>query len=285
MTMVRAALIGSMLLLVLAGCNSSPLEGAKGIGGGRYWKLRVLGEGARNPTDSDSVLVRVRIAQWGHDAGSLFSTEEWYGMHGEQSELFGRLRTGDSVSLAMEHADVPWIALGVTPPAVIPDSPWIAMELGLRAIRSNMESREVHAAILASRTSSDEDSTLARFFAGSKVAWKDRGEVRYELDDSKGKGPLIRSGQLVTMHYTARFLDNGRVFDDTRKGRSAITWRLGDPGQVMKGLEVAAHLMRAGDKGSFVFPSEYAFGPRGSSSGIVPPWTPVLYEVEVMAVE
>ena len=44
-------------------------------------KLRMLGEGEVLPTDSDSVLMRVRMARHDGAPGSLFSTEHWYGMH------------------------------------------------------------------------------------------------------------------------------------------------------------------------------------------------------------
>lgn len=278
-------LLPLLAFLLLLSCDRSPLDGAKRIAPGTYWKLQVLGEGARHPNDSDSVLVRVRIARLGEEPGSLFSTERWFGMDHDAAPIFERLRTGDSASLAMEAARVPWTALGAVAPTMKVDSPWVALELGLRGIRSHAESREVAAALLASRDHAHEDSTLARFFQASTVPWRNYGEVRYTIDGARGKGAPVRSGQLVTFHYTARFLDTGRVFDDTRKGGAPITWRLGDPEQVMKGLEIAAHLMRLGDQGRFVFPSAVAFGPRGSSSGIIPPWTPVLYDIEVVGVE
>ncbi|MFT3885524.1 MAG: FKBP-type peptidyl-prolyl cis-trans isomerase [Flavobacteriales bacterium] len=47
-------------------------------------------------------------------------------------------------------------------------------------------------------------------------------------------------------------------------------------------MEVALHVLRFGGRGRFIVPAELAFGPKGSSSGIVPPWTPLLYDVEVL---
>lgn len=138
-------------------------------------------------------------------------------------------------------------------------------------------------ALRMSRTQADEDSILAEFLTESKVKWKQDVGVYYVLDTSAGKGPRIQSGELATLAYTASFLDNGKVFDEQRKGDGGLTFRLGDPGQVIKGLEVAAHLLpRTGGRGRFVIPSELAFGPKGSSSGIVPPWTPLLYDVTVL---
>lgn len=276
--------IAAALVLLCAGCSRSPLPGAKRIADGVFWKLRTLGEGERLSTDSDSVLMRVRMARLGAEPGSLFSTERWYGMQGVRPTtaglLFGRMRPGDSVSVAIEAARVPWTAFGTTAPAGA-DTGWITVELALLRQRSHAESRAIAEALRPMRTEHDEMRLLADYFKGDST-WSEFLGVHYKLDGPPGAP--VQSGDLVTIAYRASFLDNGKVFDDTH--RQPITFRLGDPGQVIKGLEVAVHLLpRNGGRGRFLIPSELAFGPGGSSSGIVPPWTPVLYEVEVIGAD
>lgn len=265
--------------LLLAACSSGPLPGSKRIADDVYWKLRVLGEGERTPTDGDSVLVRVRMAQWDKAPGSLFSTEQWYGPH-TADLFFGRMREGDSASVAARAARIPWAALGASTPAA--DTGWIALELSVRDIRSQAERRAQQQAILDSRTPLDQERMLADFLQRTPGKWRTFMGVSYLLDSTRVKGRPVQSGDLLSVHYSASFLDNGHVFDDTHRGGQPLTFRLGDPGQVIKGLEIAAHLLRYGGRGRFVVPAELAFGPRGSSSGIVPPWTPVLYDVEVL---
>ena len=107
--------------------------------------------------------------------------------------------------------------------------------------------------------------------------------VTYVLDGPlEGSCPLVRSGDLVTIGYTASTLTDPHPIDDTYQTGQPLSFRLGDPGQVIKGIEVAVHLLPKGGKGRFIIPSALAFGPAGSSSGIVPPWTPLLYRVEVL---
>lgn len=276
----------AVVVLLLAGCVHPPLPGAKRIADGIFWKLRTLGEGERLSTDSDSVLVRVRMARLGAEPGSLFSTERWYGMQGIRPTvaglLFGKMRQGDSVSVAIEAARVPWTVLGAAMPPAGTDTGWVALELSLLQQRSRAESRALAEALLSLRTEADEERILTAYLLGDP-SWSEFLGVLYKLDTTRGRGEPIQSGDLITIAYTASFLDNGRVFDDTH--RQPLTFRLGDPGQVIKGLEVAAHVLpRKGGKGRFIIPSKLAFGPTGSSSGIVPPWTPVLYEVEVVSV-
>lgn len=271
-----------LLLALLAGCSRSPLRGGSKIGQDVYWRLNLLGDGERTPTDSDSVLVRVRVARPGAAAGSIFSTEGWYGMGGEKgtSKYFARLRQGDSATVMLPSGSAPWKDLGSALPLAAKDTGWIMMELSMLDLRSIAESREQQRVRLMTRTETDEQRILSDFFSRSTAEWKQALGVYYTLDPSNGNGARVQSGELVTLAYTASFLDNGQVFDEEKDG---LTFRLGDPDQVIKGLEAAAHLLaRKGGSGCFIVPSELAFGPKGSSSGIVPPWTPLMYEVTVL---
>ena len=271
-------------VLLLCACDGSPFAGFKPINDEVHFKLRMLGDGERLSTDSDSVLVRVRIARHGDEPGSLFSTEQWYGaieaVLPEGSATAIRFHEGDSVSMVAKAERIPWMSIGAERDAAA-DTGWIDMELSLFALRSREESRQLAEQARMARTAADEDSTLARFFANEPKEWPHFMGVFYQLDKKNPKRPKIQSWQMVTIAYTARFLDTGLIFDDTRTPQQPLTFRLGDPDQVVKGLEIAVHLLPEKGKGRFIIPSELAFGATGSSSRIVPPWTPVLYEVEV----
>lgn len=272
-------------LAMLASCGPSPLPGGKRIADGVYWRLNALGDGERFPSDSDSAFVRVRVAFRGAPPGSLFSTERWYGMAGSPDigVYFAKLRTGDSATVMVQADKLPWAQLGAVRPATAKDTSWIEMEIAMRGMRSLEQSRAVREALLQARTRVDEDSILNVFLADTAQHWKKAYGILYQMSPGKPKGPLVQYGEQVTLTYTARFLENGTVFDHVTATGGGLQFRLGDPGQVIKGLEIATSLLpRNGGKGRFIIPSELGFGPFGSSSGIVPPWTPLLYEVEVL---
>ncbi len=283
---MRQGCFGLILLaLLLAGCSDSPLPGGSRIAENVYWRLNMLGDGERTPTDSDSVYVRVRMAAPGAAPGSWYSTEKWYPMGDGRrtSTYFGQLRQGDSATVLLRSSRAPWVELGATLPPLVTDTNWVQMELSIREIRSLQESRELAQAALMARTEADEDRILADFLKTSELPWQKSMGIWYVLDTPAVNGPRVQSGQLVTMAYVASFLDNGKLFDEQTAEEGGLTFRLGDPDQVIKGLEVAAHLLPAkGGSGRFVIPSALAFGPKGSSSHIVPPWTPVLYAITVL---
>ncbi len=273
-------------VMLLAGCSKGPLRGGSEISPGIYWRLNMLGEGEQLPTDSDSVLVRVRAARPGAAPGTLFSTEQWYAMEGQPGtkQFFGRMHQGDSATVLMRGEQAPWVAMGAASTLPGKDTGWVQLEFSMREVRSLAASRSLERAALMARDEAEEDRILAGFFARSNAHWDSAMGIWYALDPSAVHGPRVQSGELVTLAYVARFLDNGNVFDRRSVEDGGLTFRLGDPEQVIKGLEAAAHLLpRQGGAGRFIFPAESAFGPRGSSSGIVPPWTPVEYEVRVLA--
>jgi len=59
---------------------------------------------------------------------------------------------------------------------------------------------------------------------------------------------------------------------------------VGDTAQVITGLEIGIKKMREGGKAKIIIPSQLAFGENGSSTGIVPPYTSVIYEVTMLKV-
>lgn len=272
----------ALAAVLLLACGRTPLEGGTRIADDVYWRLNMLGDGEQPPAMVDSVRVCVRVARPGASPGSVFSTERWYGMGDNLGTtfFFKRLCQGDSATVLMRSPRVPWTALGATAPALAADTGWMQMELSMLEIRTPEQSRELIRAALMARTQADEERILHEFFERDTLPWKQSMGVWYRLDSLAEKGPRIQSGDVVTFLYTASFLDNGKVFDEQTERDGGLTFRLGDPGQVIKGLEVAAHLLpAAGGGGTFVIPAELAFGARGSSSGIIPPWTPVMYRV------
>lgn len=96
-----------------------------------------------------------------------------------------------------------------------------------------------------------------------------------------GKGMPITKGNKVSIHYVGKML-NGKVFDSTYETNDPLYFVFGDPGQVIEGFERILWKMRKGGKSKIILPSYLAFGEQGSATGIVPPFTPVLYEIEVI---
>jgi FKBP-type peptidyl-prolyl cis-trans isomerase len=97
-----------------------------------------------------------------------------------------------------------------------------------------------------------------------------------------GKGKEIKRGDEITIAYRGCFV-NGLEFDNI-SGKTAFTFTYGSQSQVIKGLEIAINSMREGQKSKIIIPSHLAFGEVGSTTLIVPPFTTVIYDLEIIKV-
>jgi FKBP-type peptidyl-prolyl cis-trans isomerase/protein-disulfide isomerase len=96
-----------------------------------------------------------------------------------------------------------------------------------------------------------------------------------------GKGPAVKSGDRVTVHYVGT-LDDGTVFDSSRKRGTPFTIAIGT-GRVIKGWDEGVPGMRVGGKRKLVVPAALAYGQR--SVGQIPAGSNLTFEIEVLSVE
>lgn len=105
----------------------------------------------------------------------------------------------------------------------------------------------------------------------------------YHIVLQEGKGEKVFIGDTVTVHYEGKFL-NGKFFDSTKRRNSPFQFVYGRKWQVIEGMEEAIGRMIEGEKALFIMPSQIGFGETGSSTGIIPPYTSTLFEVELVEV-
>jgi FKBP-type peptidyl-prolyl cis-trans isomerase FkpA len=129
-----------------------------------------------------------------------------------------------------------------------------------------------------------EKTVLRQFLNGSKMKAKPTASGLYYLPLKNGGSKGVKTGDTVVVHYEGRFL-NGKFFDSTRQRHEAFQFVYGQQWQVITGMEDAIGMMHEGEKALFIMPSELAFGQSGSSTGMIPPFTSLIFEVELLSVK
>ena len=104
----------------------------------------------------------------------------------------------------------------------------------------------------------------------------------YYVEVVKGKGSRAENGKTVSVHYTGMFTD-GKKFDSSLDRNDPLVFALGE-GAVIPGWEEGISMMNVGGKARLVIPSNLAYGPQGSS-GVIPPYSPLVFEVELLEVK
>lgn len=130
------------------------------------------------------------------------------------------------------------------------------------------------------KSTSDIQQKEAEYFAQLE---KENANVRkapegyyYEMVRA-GKGPNAQKGKRIKFDFKGYHMLTGELFEETYGHRDPIIHVLGNP--MFPGLQSAITHMNAGSIYRFYFPQSLAFGANGSEG--VPPYTPVIYEVEL----
>jgi FKBP-type peptidyl-prolyl cis-trans isomerase len=127
-----------------------------------------------------------------------------------------------------------------------------------------------------------EEGLINDYIEKNKIKVKPTENGLYFMKQVSGKGATVEIGSKVNVHYIGKLLD-GTVFDSSVERGEPIELRVG-AGQVIPGWEEALLLMKEGDKAAVLIPSKMAYGSRGAGY-VIQPYTPLLFEMEVVSVE
>jgi len=97
-----------------------------------------------------------------------------------------------------------------------------------------------------------------------------------------GTGAAAEAGKTVKVHYTGKLLD-GTKFDSSLDRNDPIEFVLGK-GMVIPGWDEGIALLKEGGKAFLIIPSNLAYGARGAG-GVIPPFAPLTFEVELVSVQ
>ena len=96
-----------------------------------------------------------------------------------------------------------------------------------------------------------------------------------------GTGDEAKDGNTVKVHYKGTFLD-GKEFDSSHSRNQPFEFKLGAK-QVIEGWDIGVRGMKVGGKRILVVPPHMAYGEKGAG-GVIPPNTPLKFEVELLEV-
>jgi peptidylprolyl isomerase len=119
------------------------------------------------------------------------------------------------------------------------------------------------------------------------IVEKPDGDIPFDLgveDIVVGDGDEATPGSKVTVHYVGVAFRTGEHFD--------ASWDRGDPfrfalgkGQVIPGWDQGVAGMRVGGRRQLTIPSALAYGARGAGNGVIAPHEPLIFVVDLLAVD
>jgi len=273
-----------LILFSLFSCDINKWNGYSQSSTGLYYKIHSLGEGDAKAKPNDKVYAEISIFDSdqkllyrnGMQLGAILFIEIGNTNSASISEALSLMHSGDSASFIFPNKlDAKLLSNGKI-------NEWQSdyiLNLKLNRIVGEYNKKNISKPVVDLEI--NELKKLHTFLVSEGIDPAKHTQGVYLKTLKKGKGSKAQSGQNLWINYTGRFLD-GTEFDNTNKAGQLLDFQLGKPDQVIKAFEIALHHVQVGGIIQVVTPSQYAFGEKGSSTGIVPPNTSVVYTIELV---
>lgn len=159
------------------------------------------------------------------------------------------------------------LAYGSTTVGVIPAFSTLIYEIELLSVIKDPEAHEA--------------DRLNQYIADNDILVLPTASGLYYIELEEGTGLAPLTGQTCVTTFTGSLLD-GRVFADVTES-NPYSFNFGVT-PVIEGFEEGVSYMKAGGKAIFIIPFDLGYGKSGSSDGIIPPYSTIMYEVELKQV-
>ena len=133
----------------------------------------------------------------------------------------------------------------------------------------------------AEKMQADEKKEIAKYVKSHGIDAVADEDGIYKQIIKPGDGEAVRIGDNVSVHYTGYLLD-GTKFDSSYDRKEPFNFSVGT-GSVIPGWDKGVSTMKVGEKAVFIIPSALAYGSQGSG-GVIPPNSPLVFEIEVVKI-
>lgn len=277
------------ILLIFSSCTENKYPNYLRTNSGIYYKYFSIGDVEKSPKVGDFITVDL-IYKTLNDSvfftgrRNIQLTEK--NNQGTIEECFSLMSQGDCAGFILNANNFFTKTLGAKLPSFFSPQSDMKIIVYLLDVKTNEDFEKEKNDFLTwiNDFGEYESKILNDFIKSKEISILPIKDGLYYLKVSDGNEIKPETHDTVIVHYEGRFL-NGGYFDSTRKRNQAFEFVLGQEWQVIEGLEKAIRAMTEGEKAIFIIKSQLAFGSKGSSSGIIPPYTPIIFEVELIKVK
>jgi FKBP-type peptidyl-prolyl cis-trans isomerase len=278
------AIISFFVVLLAVSCSKYPnyTKTSSGI----LYKLHRFGDSIAKPKAGNYITVDIDY-KTANDSLFFKGTRTFQltkpDFEGAIDECFLMMSAGDSASFVIDASNFFSKTLQTGMPTFISKGEDLMLDIKMLEIRTAAQYQKDKEEFLKwiEDFGEYEKLVLGRFIKEQEIDVEPTASGLYFLSLEQGNGKPVELGDMVTVHFEGRFL-NGKFFDSTKKRNQVFEFVYGTELQVIPGLEEAIGRMREGEKALVILPSGLAWGDKGSSTGIIPPFTSVVYELDLV---
>jgi len=264
-----------IVLLLFNSCQSGH-DGYKDIGNDVHFKLLSFENSSRSYNEGDYISATIRIVDNQEIKYRWFKYLPFSAGANSFGEIFNELNVGDSATLLINKSVFNKNPFGFNDELI--QSEYVKMNIKVHKYFTEKEYQEV----LINNDEELLEQQLLKQYLKEEGGCTNANGVYVQLK-SKGQGEVIEKGIALQLKYTGNFI-TGVPFDTTFQNKT-FEYVYGTPNQVIEGFDKALKTMKTGEKAKIIIPSQFAFGEDGSSTGIVPPYSTVVYNLEIINIK
>lgn len=276
-----------LITIIFISCKNNSFEGYRKLDKNVYYKLVKFGESERRPSEGDYVVSYLHLMNCSDSV--IYKGIKQFKIEKNKNEIYECLKilSKDDCAIFILPVKKHLLSiLDVSMPELIKNDKYFKLKIELLNIQTDEEFNKEKEAFVKwiENFNEYEKIILKQYIENSRLNVEPDSSGIYRLVIKKGNDKKVRNGSLVTVHYEGKFL-NGKFFDSTKKRNQPFEFVYGTECQMIKGLYDAIGKMTEGEKDIVIIPSELAFGEKGSSTGIIPPYTSLVFEVEILSIK
>ena len=273
---MRSCLI--VVVFLLFSCRNEPPE-YKTLMKDVAFKYHQFGEGAK-PNIGETIEVSLMITEQNDTLHYVPDYPYFIKLKGEKLDsAWMYLKEGDSATFKIQRAEINKRFKFYE--VLQSDTGQVFLHMRLTKVHEEAIASTAKKKAIALREL-EEQRDLRTYLKNSEDKWEEVDGI-YKVVVNETEGDSVRYGSEVSIHYKGKFL-NGYIFDNTYEKGITPTFIYGKEYQLIDGMKVGLKNRREGESVKIILPSRRAFGEEGSLAGIVPPYTAVIFEVEIIKV-
>ncbi|MDR2410796.1 MAG: FKBP-type peptidyl-prolyl cis-trans isomerase [Bacteroidales bacterium] len=275
--MKRISLVITVLCTVgvlFATCGDKRFKGYEKTDTGLYYKFKERNPEGQQPQIGDFLYMVVSYYS-DNDSIPKFEDSEITDVlteslfKGDIYEAYAMLKEGETADFIIK-ADSFFYTMGGQIPSFISPNDVLFFTIRMNDVKTIAD---MH---------TEEEEAIENYIYENNITVEPTASGLIYLETEKGKGAKVENGKTISVHYTGKFLD-GQVFDSSVQRGEPISFVVGtDP--MITGFIEGVLLMNQGGKATLLLPSDIAYG-QSHPSYPIPPYTPLLFEVEIVDVK
>jgi FKBP-type peptidyl-prolyl cis-trans isomerase len=283
---VPLILMASLIAVMFTACNMGEYKGFKKTGSGIYYKVT-----STDNQDTARIAVGKVVTldlKYGLKDSVLFDSKSRPGdmrfpmpeskYEGDFYEALRLFNQGDSGIFILKAG--PFFMKTIGQPSVpegMTEETDLYFNYYIKKVQTQKE-MDAEEAAKAEVLRQQETGLISNFIAQKNITVQPDENGIYYVEKVKGKGKSPAKDEYATVHFAVYKLDGEKLFS-TYETNEPLDFQIGGRFE-NPGFQKVVEKMAIGGKAEAVVPSAMAFGAQGAGQ-IVPPFTPLFYEVEL----